>query len=144
LEGFDMSQQAVIWFAKSVARNDSKRTDSKKAGTLRGEPMLTRRDAIAGLAGGLSMLNAPRSPAQAAYPSRIIKLVVPYPAGGTTDLLGRLIADRLERACRHSHCGEQAGGGNLARRRAGGALSARRLHASAGDLDHARRQPDTL
>lgn len=58
--------------------------------------LLTRRDAIAGLTSGLSMLIAPRARAEAAYPNRIIKLVVPYPAGGTTDLLGRLIADRLK------------------------------------------------
>jgi tripartite-type tricarboxylate transporter receptor subunit TctC len=58
--------------------------------------MLTRRDAIAGLTGGLSLLIGPCLRAEAAYPSRIIKLVVPYPAGGTTDLLGRLIADRLK------------------------------------------------
>lgn len=60
--------------------------------------MLTRRDAIAGLTGGLSMLIAPRARAQGAYPNRLIKLVVPYPAGGTTDLLGRLIADHLKSA----------------------------------------------
>ncbi|HLG83795.1 MAG TPA: tripartite tricarboxylate transporter substrate binding protein [Bradyrhizobium sp.] len=58
--------------------------------------LLTRRDAIAGLTGGLSMLVAPGARAEAAYPSRLIKLVVPYPAGGTTDLLGRLVADRLK------------------------------------------------
>ncbi len=60
--------------------------------------MLTRRNAIAGITGGLSMLIVPRGWAEAAYPSRLIKLVVPYPAGGTTDLLGRLIADRLKSA----------------------------------------------
>jgi tripartite-type tricarboxylate transporter receptor subunit TctC len=60
--------------------------------------MLTRRDAIAGITCGLSMLVASPLRAQAAYPNRIIKLVVPYPAGGTTDLLGRLIADRLKSA----------------------------------------------
>jgi tripartite-type tricarboxylate transporter receptor subunit TctC len=60
--------------------------------------MLTRRDAIVGLTGGFLMLIAPRAQAQATYPNRIIKLVVPYPAGGTTDLLGRLIADRLKSA----------------------------------------------
>jgi tripartite-type tricarboxylate transporter receptor subunit TctC len=32
---------------------------------------------------------------QATYPSRPIKLVVPYPAGALTDLLARAIADRL-------------------------------------------------
>ena len=44
----------------------------------------------AGLAAG-----GPARP-QAAYPSRTIKMIVPYPAGGTTDLLGRLIADQLK------------------------------------------------
>lgn len=58
--------------------------------------MLTRRDAIAGLTGGLSILVARPALAEDVYPNRIIKLVVPYPAGGTTDLLGRLIAERLK------------------------------------------------
>jgi tripartite-type tricarboxylate transporter receptor subunit TctC len=57
---------------------------------------LTRRRALAGLGGGTLMLMAPSAPAQANYPSRTIKLIVPYPAGGTTDLLGRLIADQLK------------------------------------------------
>jgi len=34
--------------------------------------------------------------AEPSYPSRTIKMIVPYPAGGTTDLLGRLIADQLK------------------------------------------------
>lgn len=33
--------------------------------------------------------------AQDAYPARMVKIVVPYPAGGPTDLVGRLIAQRL-------------------------------------------------
>src|SRR3954447_16640468 len=46
-------------------------------------------------AGGLAALTSPAW-SQAAYPSRTIKMIVPYPAGGTTDFLGRLIADRLK------------------------------------------------
>jgi len=60
--------------------------------------MLTRRDAIAGLTCGVSLLISACARAEVAYPNRLIKLVVPYPAGGTTDLLGRLIADRLKSA----------------------------------------------
>jgi tripartite-type tricarboxylate transporter receptor subunit TctC len=58
---------------------------------------LTRRQAVVfGLAGGFAILAARPGPAEDAYPNRIIKLIVPYPAGGTTDLLGRLVADRLK------------------------------------------------
>src|SRR5258707_12150924 len=57
---------------------------------------LTRRQAIAGCCGGLAWLATFPTQAQAAYPSRAIKMIVPYPAGGTTDLLGRLIADQFK------------------------------------------------
>jgi tripartite-type tricarboxylate transporter receptor subunit TctC len=57
---------------------------------------LTRRDVIAGGGGGLVWLTGVPALAEAAYPSRTIKMIVPYPAGGTTDLLGRLIADQLK------------------------------------------------
>src|SRR5438552_17243820 len=55
----------------------------------------TRREALAGL-GGLAVLAGLPARAQGAYPSRTIKMIVPYPAGGTTDLLGRLVADQLK------------------------------------------------
>ena len=54
---------------------------------------LTRREAIAG--SGAALLAGMPAVAQAAYPSRTIKMIVPYPAGGTTDFLGRLVADQL-------------------------------------------------
>ena len=57
---------------------------------------LTRRQAIAGCGGGLAALIAPPAFAQAAYPSRNIKMIVPYPAGGTTDFLGRLVAEQIK------------------------------------------------
>src|SRR3954471_19256069 len=57
--------------------------------------LLTRREAMAGTAGGLALLASPAI-AQAAFPSRTVKMIVPYPAGGTTDLLGRLVADQLK------------------------------------------------
>jgi tripartite-type tricarboxylate transporter receptor subunit TctC len=57
---------------------------------------LTRRQAIAGCGGGLAWLATLPAKAQAAYPSRTIKMIVPYPPGGTTDLLGRLVADQLK------------------------------------------------
>jgi tripartite-type tricarboxylate transporter receptor subunit TctC len=56
----------------------------------------TRRQAMIGISGGLIGAAVSRARAQAAYPSRNIKLLVPYPAGGTTDLLGRLVADQIK------------------------------------------------
>src|SRR5438874_11591815 len=56
---------------------------------------LTRREAMA-CCGGLVLLAGLPALAQAAYPSRTIKMIVPYPAGGTTDFLGRLVADQLK------------------------------------------------
>src|SRR5579863_2356498 len=54
----------------------------------------TRRAAMRGVCYTLAGLTA--LPARAdAYPNRAIKMVVPNPAGGTIDLLGRLIADQL-------------------------------------------------
>ena len=72
--------------------------------------LLTRREAIAGIGGGLAVLTGlpaltqkaliPKALisaawAEPAYPSQAIKLIVPYPAGGTTDLLGRLVAEQF-------------------------------------------------
>jgi tripartite-type tricarboxylate transporter receptor subunit TctC len=55
----------------------------------------TRREAMAGCGGALALLAG--LPARAEnYPSQTIRMIVPYPAGGTTDLLGRMIADELQ------------------------------------------------
>lgn len=57
---------------------------------------LTRREAITGCGGGLASLMVRPSLAQPAYPAKTIKMIVPYPTGGTTDLLGRMIAEQLK------------------------------------------------
>ncbi|MEO7152121.1 MAG: tripartite tricarboxylate transporter substrate-binding protein, partial [Burkholderiaceae bacterium] len=38
------------------------------------------------------------SAAAAAYPDKPIKLIVPYPPGGATDVIGRIVAQRLGEA----------------------------------------------
>ena len=48
------------------------------------------------LAAGLGALAAPAVVrADAKYPDRTIRLVVPFPAGGATDVIGRMFADKL-------------------------------------------------
>jgi tripartite-type tricarboxylate transporter receptor subunit TctC len=50
------------------------------------------------LAGVLALLAAAPAPAQDAFPSRSIRIVVPYSAGGAADVLGRLFAQHLATA----------------------------------------------
>src|ERR1700722_8187837 len=57
--------------------------------------MLTRRAAMTGCCGALAGLAVWPAVAEAAYPNRTIKMIVPYSAGGTIDLLGRLVAGQL-------------------------------------------------
>lgn len=54
-------------------------------------PAINRRSLLA--ASALSLVLP--AGAQAKYPSKPITIVVPFPAGGTTDILGRLIGQRL-------------------------------------------------
>jgi tripartite-type tricarboxylate transporter receptor subunit TctC len=54
---------------------------------------LTRREAVAALGGWIAATGPVW--AQSAHPGRTIRVIVPYPAGGTTDFLGRMIADQL-------------------------------------------------
>lgn len=51
--------------------------------------------------------------AQDSYPSRPIKLIVPYPAGGALDSLARPIANSLSQRLGQSVIVENRGGGNL-------------------------------
>ncbi len=55
-----------------------------------------RRTAIALMAFGLCAFATPFGPASALeYPSRPVRFIVGYPAGGSTDIIARLIAQRL-------------------------------------------------
>src|ERR1035441_5831716 len=47
------------------------------------------------LAAGAAALAASRIAWAQNYPSRTIKIVVPYPAGGPTDLVARIIAEKI-------------------------------------------------
>jgi tripartite-type tricarboxylate transporter receptor subunit TctC len=72
--------------------------------------------AIAALAVALAVAaQTGSSRAQADYPTRTVKLIVPYPPGGGTDLLARLLAQQLEQKWKQSVIVENVGGaeGNI-------------------------------
>ena len=56
---------------------------------------ITRRMTLAALS-SLALLGAAGAPAQTAYPSQPIKFIVPYPAGGATDVLARMVAQKMQ------------------------------------------------
>ena len=43
-------------------------------------------------------MHIPNAQAKEAYPSKSIRLVVPYPAGGTTDVMARALQEPLQKA----------------------------------------------
>ena len=77
--------------------------------------MIQRRDwlrASALLSSGLmAAMASPLALAQAAYPSKPIRLVVPFAAGGTTDIVARTVADKISAALGQSMIVENKAGG---------------------------------
>jgi tripartite-type tricarboxylate transporter receptor subunit TctC len=73
-----------------------------------------------------SLLSADRAQAQA-YPDHPIKMVVPFPAGGPTDGMARIVADRLGATLGQSIVVENKGGG------AGGSIGAKFVASSEPD-----------
>src|SRR6476659_8114052 len=75
--------------------------------------------------GVVLVLGATASLAQP-YPQRPITLVVPYPAGGGNDVLGRLVAERMAKALKGTIVVENRGG-------AGGTIATRQVAKAAPD-----------
>ena len=70
---------------------------------------MIRRAVLIGLAAAVL---AAASPAQADdYPSRTVVIVCPYPAGGPTDQLARIVADSLSKQMNQSFVVENVTGG---------------------------------
>jgi tripartite-type tricarboxylate transporter receptor subunit TctC len=82
--------------------------------------MMMRTLLAASLCAGSVLYGAGMAPARAqAYPNRPIKMVVPFPAGGPTDGMARIISDRLGAVLGQSIVIENRGGG------AGGSVGAK-------------------
>jgi tripartite-type tricarboxylate transporter receptor subunit TctC len=88
--------------------------------------MIIRAVLLGALCAGSALQAA--SPAQAqAYPNRPIKMIVPFPAGGPTDGMARIISDRLGATLGQSVVVENRGGG------AGGSIGAKFVAAADPD-----------
>ena len=77
------------------------------------------------------------------YPDRVVKIVNPFPAGGSVDITARILAQKLSDLTGHSFIVENA---NRRRRqhrfRRGGEIRSRRLHAAVHRARSAHRQPE--
>src|SRR5262245_16771772 len=89
--------------------------------------MVTRRIFLSAVAASAAAtMAAPLARAQAGYPDKLIKMIVPAPAGGQTDVLARLLAQKIQTAVGQNVIVDNRGG-------AGGALGARALAAAEPD-----------
>jgi tripartite-type tricarboxylate transporter receptor subunit TctC len=82
---------------------------------------------LAALTAGLAMAGLGSIPASAQdYPNRPITLVVPFPPGGSTTIVGRIIADKMSEVLGQSIVVDNRGG-------AGGSIGSRAVSKSAPD-----------
>src|SRR5215510_12201561 len=85
--------------------------------------MITRRTVLSAIAGAIA---AQPALSQGAYPDKLLKMIVPAPAGGQTDVLARLLAQKIQTAVGQNVIVENRAG-------AGGTLGARALAAAEPD-----------
>ena len=85
-----------------------------------------RRHLMLGLVSAACLATAPTAWAQSGWPTKPVKIVVPFAPGGTTDILARAIAPDLSKAFGQQFVVENKGG-------AGGNLGAEQVAKSAGD-----------
>jgi tripartite-type tricarboxylate transporter receptor subunit TctC len=86
---------------------------------------MERRIWIAAACGALAIAAAPAF-GQQAYPNKVIRLLVPFAPGGTTDIVGRVIAEPLGKQLGQSVIVENKAGG-------GGVVGAQELVRAAPD-----------
>src|SRR5438874_3149464 len=84
------------------------------------------RSLFACLIGVCAALHATEPAVAQVYPNKVIKLIVPAGPGGPTDILGRLVGDRMSAALGQPVVVDNRGGG-------GGAIAARAVAAAEPD-----------
>ena len=145
------------------SRNDRTYSDIGIAGLHCGAPCAARRSVLPWPTGGgdtspfpedramhrllavAALVLASLVPAAAsaqAWPARPIRVIVPYPPGGTSDILARSSRDKLAQPRPADRRREQAGRDRQRRRGVRREVAARRLHAAAGRHRRARDQPE--
>ena len=88
---------------------------------------MTRRKILQGTSMlGAALLAPTTSRAQGQFPNRTVRVIVPFPAGATTDMLARLITQRLSETMGQSFVVENVGGG-------GGSIGADQVAKAAPD-----------
>ncbi|BAT61397.1 tripartite tricarboxylate transporter family receptor [Variibacter gotjawalensis] len=80
---------------------------------------------LRGLIAALALVTSFAAQAQT-YPDRPVKIIVPYPAGGTTDILARVIADKLSKKLGQNFVVENRSG-------ASGSIGTQAVHQSPPD-----------
>ena len=85
--------------------------------------LLNRRAAIAG---GLALAATGTAHAQGAYPNKPVRMIVPFPPGGTTDVVARIFDDAFSKELGQPVLVDNRGGG-------GGSIGARAIASSVPD-----------
>ena len=107
--------------------------------------MAWMRRGMRGVAAGFVLLPLLADPGQAEdYPRRTVKVIVPYPAGGTADLMPRIVFDWLSRKWGQAGDRKQGRWWRQHRRRGGVQCRARRLHPIGDVAAAACHQPEPL
>ena len=88
--------------------------------------MLPRRHFLQLAAGAASLATLPATASAQSWPARTITLVVPFPAGGGVDTIGRVVAERLSVALKQSVMVDNRGG-------AGGTIGTRSVAKAEAD-----------
>src|SRR5690606_22263671 len=73
-------------------------------------PMRHQKRILGLMIGALAIMPMVASAQAESYPSRPITLIIPFPAGGTTDVVGRIVAERLTAELGQTVIAENRGG----------------------------------